>query len=82
MAKNDATVFFFQEKPVKILLELKRASKPLYVAVIARTTKSAYAHTWRVLLRLEGLGLVEFEGHGRVKLVKLTELGVALASNF
>lgn len=71
--------FFLQEKPKKILIYLKKENKPLYTSIISREVSTTYAHTFNVLKRLEELKLVSFKESGRIKLVKLTELGDEVA---
>lgn len=78
--KDEVGTLFLQEKPAKILLALGRADKPVYVAMLSKETDSTYAHTFRVVSKLEELGLVTFKAEGRVKLVRLTKIGEALAS--
>lgn len=68
-----------QEKPVKSLLLLKETNEPIYVSMIAKEIDSTYAHTLKVLSNLKKRGLVSFERKGRVKQVKLTELGKGAA---
>lgn len=74
-SKRGVGGIFLQEKPAKILIYLKREDKPLYTAVISKEVDATYAHTLNVLSELEKLKLVSFKESGRVKLVKLTELG-------
>jgi len=66
---------FLQEKPVRVLILLKREDKPLYTAIISKEINCTYAHTLNVLSELEKLKLVSFKETGRIKLVNLTELG-------
>jgi len=70
---------FLEEKPGKILLLLAGTTEPLYPLAIAREVESTYAHTLHTLARMERLRLVRFEAAGRVKLVRLTELGAEAA---
>lgn len=79
MARDKLEKLFLQEKPGRIVLALKSAEKPVYVARLAKETDSTYAHTFRLISKLEELGLVASKDEGRVKLVKLTEVGGALA---
>jgi DNA-binding MarR family transcriptional regulator len=79
MKKGEVKSLFLQEKPVRVLSCLKKEDKPLYVAIIAKEVDSTYAHTLNVLSELERLKLVSFKQTGRIKLVKLTELGAAVA---
>jgi len=71
--------FFLQEKPKNILIYLKKENKPLYTSIIAKEVNTTYAHTFNVLKNLEKLKLVTFKESGRIKLVKLTELGDEVA---
>lgn len=77
--KRGASELFLQEKPAEILIYLKKGDKPLYTAIISREVGGTYAHTLNVLSELEKLKLVSFKESGRIKLVKLTELGVEAA---
>jgi len=71
--------FLFQEKPVKAILALKKANKPLYAAIISKEIDSTYAHTLNVLSALKELKLVNFQENGRIKQVFLTEVGLEIA---
>jgi len=73
--KRNVEDLFLQEKPVKILILLKRENKPLYTAIISKEIDGTYAHTLNVLAELEKLKLVSFKETGRIKLINLTELG-------
>ncbi|MFH1820917.1 MAG: winged helix DNA-binding protein [Methanobacteriota archaeon] len=70
---------FLQEKPKNILIYIKKENKPLYTSIIAREVNTTYAHTFNVLKRLERLKLVSFKESGRIKLIRLTELGDEVA---
>ena len=70
---------FLQKKPKNILVYIKKENKPLYTSIIAREVNTTYAHTLNVLKKLEKLKLVSFKDSGRIKLVKLTELGDEVA---
>ena len=75
MSKTEAKGLFLLEKPVRSLLLLKKAREPMYATIIAKSIDATYAHTLRILSKLENLGLVRFEEAGRIKLVKLTRIG-------
>ena len=77
--KGGIEEFLFQEKPVKTVLALKKADKPLYAAIISKEIDSTYAHTLNVLLTLKELKLVSFQEEGRIKQVFLTEVGLEVA---
>jgi DNA-binding MarR family transcriptional regulator len=79
MVKDKVETLFLKEKPAKIVLAAGRADKPVYVAKLSKETDSTYAHTFRVISKLEELGLAASKEEGRVKLVKLTEMGEAVA---
>lgn len=64
---------FFRIKPVKMLTSLK--SGPKYATIIAKETDCTYSHTVKLLDLFKEYGLVNFEKKGRIKIVKLTELG-------
>jgi len=70
---------FLEEKPGKTLILLAKAKEPLYPLVIAREIESTYAHTLNTLAKMERLRLVTFQEVGRLKLVRLTELGAETA---
>jgi DNA-binding MarR family transcriptional regulator len=80
MAIEQPEVLFLQEKPVRSLLLLKRSDKPIYASIIAKEIDSTYAHTLNVLFSLKERGLVIFEKKGRIKHVKITELGGQVAN--
>jgi len=80
MVIEQPEILFFQEKPVKSLLLLKKADKLMYASIIAKEIDSTYAHTLNVLSGLKERGLVSFEKTGRIKHVKLTEIGGQVAN--
>ena len=79
MRKKNLEGLFLREKPAKSLLLLKKADGPIYASIITKEIDTTYAHTLNVLSRLAELGLVAFEEVGRIKLVRLTELGAGVA---
>jgi len=79
MAGSKLERLFLQEKPSRIMLVLNSVEKPVYIAKLAKETESTYAHTFRLISKLEELGLAISRDEGRIKLVKLTEIGKALA---
>jgi hypothetical protein len=78
--KEGIEEFFFQEKPVKAILALKKANKPLYAAIISKEIDSTYAHTLNIISMLKELKLVSFHEEGRIKPVFLTEVGLEAAN--
>jgi DNA-binding MarR family transcriptional regulator len=80
--KNEVEELFVRRKPVRLLLNIKIGSNPKYVSVLAKDTDCTYSHTVKLLEIFKTLGIVEFEKHGRIKYVKLTQDGTELAGNF
>lgn len=72
-----ASKLFLRPKPVRMLVCLK--SGPKYATIVAKEIDCTYSHTVKLLDLFKLLGLVEFEKKGRIKIVKLTELGEDLA---
>jgi DNA-binding MarR family transcriptional regulator len=68
---------FLRPKPVKMLISLKVG--PKYATVIAKEVDCTYSHTVKLLDLFKELALVDFEKKGRIKIVKLTELGEDIA---
>ena len=81
-AKNEIEELFLRKKPVRLLLNVKIGSNPKYVSVLAKNTDCTYSHTVKLLEIFKEMGIVEFEKHGRIKYVKLTQDGMELAGNF
>ena len=79
--ENALDTLFLHSKPVKMLLALKKDSVR-YATQVAKTVDCTYSHTVKVLENFKNLGLVNFSKKGRVKLVKLTDLGTDIAHDF
>lgn len=79
MRKKNLENVFLREKPAKSLLLLKKAEGLIYASIITKEIDTTYAHTLNVLSKLAELELVTFEEVGRIKLVRLTELGAGVA---
>ncbi len=79
--KIEIEEMFMRKKPVRLLLNIKMGGQK-YVSILAKETDCTYSHTVKLLDMFQELGIVEFEKHGRIKFVKLTEDGVALAGDF
>ena len=75
--KKDLSKLFLRSKPVKILISLKNG--PKYATIVAKDVDCTYSHTVKLLEVFKGLGLVEFDKRGRIKLISLTEDGEDLA---
>lgn len=74
MAKEYAEQLFLQEKPTLALLAIWSFQKT-YASVITKEINSTFAHTTKILSKMEEHGLVKFTMEGRVKYVELTESG-------
>ena len=68
---------FLRVKPVKMLASLKNG--PKYATVISKEVDCTYSHTVKLLDLFKDFGLVDFEKKGRIKIIKLTDLGNDLA---
>jgi len=75
MAEEYAEKLFLQEKPTLALLAISSLKKT-YASVITKEISSTFAHTTKILSKMEEHGLVEFTVEGRVKYVELTEHGM------
>ncbi len=74
MAEEYAEQLFLQEKPALALLTIGALEKT-YASVITKEINSTFAHTTKILSKMEQYGLVKFTVEGRVKYVELTERG-------
>lgn len=63
-----------QEKPTLALLFIGSMGKT-YASVISKEIDSTFAHTTRILAKMEQGGLIRFTFEGRIKFVELTEYG-------
>lgn len=71
---------FMHTKPVKLLVELK--SGPQYATILSKKIDCTYSHTVKLLDQFKKYGMVDFEKKGRIKIVKLTQVGESLAHAF
>lgn len=74
MSEEDAEKLFLQEKPTLAMLFIGSMGKT-YASVISREIDSTFAHTTRILSKMEHSGLIRFTFEGRIKFVELTEYG-------
>ena len=74
MSDEDAEKLFLQEKPTLALLFIGSMEKT-YASVISKEIDSTFAHTTRILSKMEQSGLIKFTFEGRIKFVELTEYG-------
>ncbi|MDI9394384.1 MAG: MarR family winged helix-turn-helix transcriptional regulator [Euryarchaeota archaeon] len=74
MSDEDAGKLFLQEKPTRALLFIGSTGKT-YASVISKEIDSTFAHTTRILSKMEQFGFIKFSFVGRIKFVELTEYG-------
>jgi predicted transcriptional regulator len=60
-------------KPVKMLSSLR--SGPKYATILSKEVDCTYSHTVKLLDLFKDYGLVDFDKKGRIKMVRLTEMG-------
>ena len=82
MTKADMFNVFFREKPAMMLVNLKNAKNQMYASTLAKSIDCTYSHVVKILQKMEILGLVKFEKHGRLKFLTLTKKGNDLADYF
>lgn len=73
---------FLNEKPVMALATIRRHREDIYGSVVSREIDTTYAHTVKIISRLEEEGLVESEKKGRKKMLELTDEGRRYADVF
>jgi DNA-binding MarR family transcriptional regulator len=74
MSDENAEKLFLQEKPTLALLFIGLMGKT-YASVISKEIDSTFAHTTRILAKMEQCGLIRFTFEGRIKFVELTDFG-------
>ena len=73
-------ILFMHTKPVRLLVSLKKG--PQYATILSKDIDCTYSHTVKLLDHFKKLDLVDFEKKGRIKIVKLTPAGEAIAHAF
>jgi predicted transcriptional regulator len=63
-----------------LLINLR--NEPKYATILSKEVDLTYSHTVKLLDQFKNFGLVEFEKKGRIKVVKLTEVGDDVAKSF
>ena len=83
MGNEDILNVFFREKPVQMLVEMRRsAKKEIYASNLAKLVDCTYSHVVKILQQMQKSGLVEFQKQGRLKLLTLTKKGQDVAAYF
>ena len=78
---DDDKIFnvLFRTKPAMMLVELRNAKSEIYASSLAKAIDCTYSHVVKLLQEMNKAGLVNFEKHGRLKLLTLTEKGAKVA---
>lgn len=74
--------FFLKEKPVMALVAIRRERDEIYCSMISKRVDTTYAHTVKIISRLEEENLVVSKKSGRKKLLELTPRGEEFADHF
>lgn len=72
---------FLKEKPIIILIALKKMQRKKYSSKISREVNCTYAHTTKILQELEDMELIQIEKNGRINDIKLTKKGDDVAEH-
>jgi predicted transcriptional regulator len=73
---------FLNEKPVRAMIVLRQSAEDMYSTKISQKIDTTYAHTVKIISRLEDKGLVRKEKQGRRKYISLTAEGERHAEKF
>lgn len=73
---------FLNEKPVRALISLRQSSEDMYCSKISQKIDTTYAHTIKIISRLEEKELIHTEKEGRRKYIRLTSKGEVHAEKF
>ncbi|MBS3134328.1 hypothetical protein J4214_03790 [Candidatus Woesearchaeota archaeon] len=79
--KTDIFEVFFRKKPAMMLVALRKGGKNRYGSVLAKEVDCTYSHAVKILQEMERSKLVNFEKHGRIKSINLTENGNRIAEH-
>ncbi len=74
--------FFLNEKPVMALVTIRKHRDEVYGSLISQKIDTTYAHTVKILSRMEDHDLIETEKKGRKKILTLTGKGEEYADHF
>jgi DNA-binding MarR family transcriptional regulator len=81
MSANKIFNVFFREKPAMMLVELKNAKCEVYASSLAKKIDCTYSHVVKILQEMEKSKLINFDKHGRLKLLTLTKKGQDVAEH-
>ncbi len=77
---ENGETLIFKGKQAKIILLLKNINQNWYISKLAKESNTTYVHTCNFILNCEMIGIVESEKNGKMKRIKLTERGQAIAN--
>jgi len=72
-------MLFLKEKPVAVILTIKKAQSELYLSEIARRSKTTFVYVINFIKKLEKNGLVKITKENKKRLVSLTDKGLDFA---
>ena len=81
MSKDGMFNVIFRTKPAKMLIELRNSKSEIYASSLAKAIDCTYSHVVKILQEMNRAGLVNFEKHGRLKLLTLTSKGAEVADH-
>ena len=81
MANKEIFNVFFREKPSMMLINLKNTKSGVYASSLAKQIDCTYSHVVKILQQMEKAGLINFEKHGRLKILTLTKKGNEIAEH-
>lgn len=64
---------FLRVKPINMLRSLRGG--PKYATILSKEVDCTYSHTVKLLDLFKDYGLVDFDKKGRIKMVRLTDVG-------
>jgi len=73
---------FLNEKPVMTLVVIRRHRDEVYCSVVSKRIDTTYAHTVKIISKLEDKGLIKSKKKGRKKFLELTDKGEEYADLF
>ena len=71
---------FLREKPVKVLLCLKKSEMEWYLQKLSKEAGITYVYLLKIIPKLKELNLIEINKKGKKQIITLTEKGTELAS--
>jgi DNA-binding MarR family transcriptional regulator len=72
---------FFKQKPVAAITTLAKKDRVWYPSILCKEIDCTYPHMINTLAEFESAGLITTEGQGRIKVLRLTQLGEEIAND-